>query len=320
MPDVAGPAITLSPPSRSWAVRALAWFLGGVFVLSAVAKMLSLSAFELYVVQQKLLPSRELAAYAVRGLLAAELFLGLACFTRAWFRRLTLPAMGAMLLGFSVYLAYLGFVKGDTESCHCFGELLPMSPLHSLVKNVALLTIVGYLYKGTQSWPRGRWWLPAVLAVISALVVGLGFPVRHIAVAPPAPAGVPAPPQESRFARFREFDGRSVDLAQGVNLVAFVSLDCEHCQALVTRLGEVARQQALPPVYLLCLGDAADAPLFLAETGSDFPAACIEPGVFFDYIGEAPPRLYLLQDGQPRAFWDEETFAPTQLAPWWPLR
>jgi hypothetical protein len=257
------------------------------------------------------------AAYAVRVLLAVELFLGLACFVRSWFRRLTLPAAGTMLLGFSLYLAYQALVRGETESCRCFGELLPMSPLHSLAKNVALLVIVFYLFGRTRGWPAGSWRVPAGIAVASALAVGLGLPVRQIAVQPPTVGTAPRP-RESQFARFRDFEGQVADLTQGICLVAFVSLDCEHCQALITRIGEVARQRTLPPVYLICYGDAAEMPAFLAATGTGFPLACVEPEVFFEYIGEEPPRLYLLRDGQVRAFWDEDTFDPAQLRPWCP--
>jgi len=227
------------------------------------------------------------------------------------------PAVMAMLLGFSVYLGYLGFVKGDTSSCHCFGELIEMSPLHSLGKNLALLVIAAYVYRGSRDWPRGSWRIPAGLAAASVLVVGLGFPVRRIPVQAEGPTAVRAP-KESPFARFREFDGSPVDLTLGTCLVVFVSLECEHCQALTTRLGEVTRQQALPPVYLVCYGDAGELPRFLAETGAEFPAACVEPEVFFEFIGKDPPRLYLLGDGQARAFWDVDTFDPAQLAPWWP--
>lgn len=300
---------------RRWRVRTAAWVLGCVFVVSAVSKMASLGAFELYVVQQGILPSRQLAAYAVRALLAAELFLGAACFTRAWFRRLTLPAIAAMLAGFSVWLAYLAFVKGDTSSCHCFGELLPMSPRHSLWKNLALLGVVAYLFRGTRGWPAGSWKAPAALAAASVLVTVLGCPIRRIEV---QPAGGGAVPGKSRFARFREFDRGPAELTAGICLVAFVSLDCEHCRALMTRVGEAARRESLPPVYMLCYGDAEELSLFQSETGADFPAACIEPGVFFDFIGKEPPRVYLLEDGQVRAFWDTDTFDPAQLAPWWP--
>ena len=299
-----------------WRTVLPAWLLGLVFVGSAVAKMLALGPFEVYLVQQHLAPSREYAAVAARGLLALELFLGLACFARSGFRRFTLPAIMAMLAAFSLYLAYLAFVRKDTGSCHCFGELLPMSPLHSLCKNLALLALAGWLRRGTREWPAGSPAVPAVLAAASALIVFLGFPARPVAVEPDA-AGTAAGP--SRFAVFHSLsDGRPAGLTTGTCLAVFVSLDCEHCRALVTRLAEVGRQQPLPPVRLICLGEAKDTPAFLAGTGADFPWLCAAPETFFGFIGERPPRLYLLQDGRPRAFWDTETFSPEQIRRWWP--
>jgi hypothetical protein len=135
-----------------------AWLLGSVFVVSAVAKLAALGAVELYVVQQHLLPSRTMAAYAVRLLIAAELGLGLCCLQRAGWRRFTLPA-----------------------------------------------------------------------------------------------------------------------------------------------------------TYLVCLGETNEAPPFFQDTGADFPYLCVPPEQFFAFIAEKPPRLYLLQRGQPRAFWDHESFDPQQL-------
>ena len=296
-------------------VTLAAWLLGFVFIVSAVAKLYSLGAVEVYVVQQNLLHSRVMAAYAVRLLVAAELCLGLACFQRAWFRHFTLPAIFGLLAFFSIYLAYLAFLRKDTGSCHCFGELIRMSPLESLFKNLALIGLVLYLFRKTREWPAGSWGVPAGLAAASLLIVLLGFPVRQIDVHP----SVETPSTEkSRFAEFRAFsDGQAADLTTGTCLAVFVSLDCDHCRALVTSLAEASGQNALPSTYLICLGETNEAPAFLQDTGADFPYLCAEPETFFAFIGELPPRLYLLQNGQARAFWDSETFDPQQLRPWW---
>lgn len=297
-------------------VTVAAWLLGAVFIVSAVSKLFSLGAVELYVVQQHLLPSREMAAYAMRLLIAAELCLGLACFQRAKMRQFTLPAIFWLLVFFSVYLAYLAFVRKDTESCHCFGELIRMSPLESLFKNGVLIALVLYVFWGTKGWPAGAWFVPGGLAVASLLAVLVGFPVRQISV---QPSGKVASAEKSRFAEFRAFsDGRTADLTKGTCLAVFVSLDCDHCRALVTSLVDAESQRALPPVYLLCLGEESEIPSFLNDTGAEFPYLCIKPETFFDFIKELPPRLYLLQEGQVRAFWDKEEFDPQQLRPWWP--
>ena len=307
--------IAMFQRASSQRVALAAWLLGFVFIVSAVAKLYSLGAVELYVVQQNLLHSRVMAAYAMRLLVAAELCLGLACFQRARFRHFTLPAIFGLLVFFSFYLAYLAFLRKDTGSCHCFGELIRMSPLESLFKNLALLGLVLYLFLKTRGWPAGSWRVPAGLAAVSLLIVFLGFPVRQIGVHPSAenPSA-----EKSRFAEFRGFsNGQAADLTAETCLAVFVSLDCDHCRALVTRLAEADSQQALPSTYLICLGEPNDAPAFFSSTGADFPYLCVKPETFFAFIGERPPRLYLLQRGQARAFWDTETFDPQQLRPWW---
>ena len=292
-----------------------AWLLGFIFIVSAVAKLYSFGAFELYVVQQNLLHSRVMAAYAVRLLVAAELCLGLACFQRAKFRHFTLPAIFGLLAFFSIYLAYLAFLRKDTESCHCFGELIRMSPLESLFKNLALLGLALYLFLKTRAWQAGSWRVPAVLAAASLLIVFLGFPIRQVAVHPSAEA---PSTEKSRFAEFRAFsDGQVANLTTGTCQAVFVSLDCDHCRALVTRLAEADSQNALPSTYLICLGETSEAPAFFRDTGAEFPYLCVGPESFFAFIGNRPPRLYLLQNGQARAFWDNETFDPQQLRPWW---
>jgi|GEM_PF-364836 len=296
-------------------VTCVAWLLGVVFVISAVSKLFSLGAVELYVVQQNLLPSRALAAYAMRFLIAVELCLGLACFLRAKIRQFTLPAIFGMLVFFSLFLAYQAFIKKDTESCHCFGELIRMSPLESLFKNLVLIGIVLYLFFATKEWASGRWLVPSVLTVFSLGVIFIGFPVRQISVQPSS--GKPLS-EKSRFAEFRAFNGdQTADLTKGTCLVAFVSLDCDHCKALVTSLVDADGQNAVPPTYLICLGETNDVPAFLNDTGAGFPTLCVKPESFFSFIGERPPRLYLLQQGQIKTFWDDESFDPKHLQTWW---
>jgi hypothetical protein len=84
-------------------------------------------------------------------------------------------------------------------------------------------------------------------------------------------------------------------------------------QALAT----ASRTVPLPPVYVVCLGSSNDVPAFLERAGAFFPAMCVAPEVFFGFIGEKPPRLYLLEQGEVRAFWDRDTFEPAQIEPWW---
>ena len=280
--------------------------LGAVFVASAVAKAVDAGAFEVLLVQQGVAPTRAVAAWLTRGLLALELALGLACWQPLWRRRLVLPAIVVLLAGFSVYLVYLGWIKGETGNCGCFGELLRMSPKASLVKNAALVALAAWLWRAAPPDPRRYGWALLAGAAAVAAGVGLALPVR--------PPVSPAP----RFAR------PDFPVDRGRVLLAFLSLDCEHCRAAATAIGEwrrerVAAAPAEPPAsFFVFLGAAEDAPAFLRETGTAAVRHMMgDPRDFFAAIADQPPSVYVLHDGQVLARWDGEAFTPAALAAAW---
>ncbi len=284
-----------------------AWLIGGFFVFSAAAKLASLGAFERYLIEQNLVPSLTVAAWMARLVIMIEIFVGLGFFQRAWLRSFFLPVCMIMLFGFSIYLAYAGYYKGQLSNCHCLGELLPMSPKASLAKNILLLIGAAWLWRETRvSQTATKSLVPVIMALSALLIVFAGFPIRsETGLLPPAADKGTAPP--SRFSRFTDFEPvGSVDLTRGTRIVVFVSLTCDHCQKLT---GELAATPGLPDVYLIALGEPHEWDEFALVSQSDFPRLLIEPELFFDYIGAKPPRVFLLQDGQPIGRWDEGEFS-----------
>jgi hypothetical protein len=82
-----------------------------------------------------------------RILVALELGLGLALLQNRYFKKWILPASIAVLLLFTIHLFYDGFSKpnGFVEgNCGCFGDILPMTNLESIIKNIIGL-LVGFL-------------------------------------------------------------------------------------------------------------------------------------------------------------------------------
>ncbi len=288
------------PLSAAWKARLCVWPLAAIFLIGGVAKLSSLGAFERYIVTHAMAPDLTWAAYEARLLIALELSVGLALLQRAWVHRFLLPATMVLLAGFSLFLAYLGFVKGETASCHCLGEWLPMSPLESLGKNLILIGVAWYGRRHTRHWPPGRWPVPVTMALVAVIAVFVFFPTR-------SRPGPDDGRDGSRFARFTAFSNGSVDLTEGTVIVGFMSLDCDHCRAVTREL--VASADALPPVYLVCLGAESMVMEFQIETGSDFPYLIAEPGTYFEFIGNLPPRVYLLRDGKEVAHWDEAAFS-----------
>ena len=287
---------------------------GMVFIFSAVAKLDGLNLFEIRLLSDGLLPSRTLAALAARLLIALELVLGIGLCQAVWRRRVLVPATLILLLIFNVYLFYAVFFRGDVENCGCFGEVLKMSPAQALIKNILLMALLAWGWKlHPADRSRPRWQVPA-LAAMALLLVFLGFPMKNARLKPVGAKKNPVVTSTvSPFARLTEFNTGTIDVTHGRCLLAFLSVDCEHCRAMAAQLRELSENKILPPVYLILLGDQADIPPFLTETGVSFPYTHPKADVFFEFVDDVPPYLYLLQDGRILAKWNQDRFTPDVL-------
>lgn len=267
--------------------------LAGVFLFSAISKLRDTGLFEIAIVEQGLLATREQAAYPARLVIAGELFLGLALLFPYHVKRVTLPLVIATLVAFSALQGYQLTLGEQTSDCGCFGKLLPMSSAESLVKNVVLLGLSLWLFKITRAEKR-QILFPAGLAVASLAVVFVLAPVRRN--------------YDTTFAKYVQFEkaGR-VDLTSGDKLVAVFNAECEHCQETARELGALAAKNAkLPPIYVLMFSEnEAAVAAFAGKTQAAFPYHLISAEEFFNLIGGSPPRLYWLQDGKVKARWDE---------------
>jgi hypothetical protein len=278
-------------------------FLAATFLFSAYTKAVAPGFFEVLLEQQGLVPSRLYGAWATRFIIALETWLGL-CLLLSFYSRFILRFSFLLLVAFSVHLGYL-IAIGETGNCGCFGEMISMSPLASLGKNIVLLAVNGFLlrykFRGNKK-PRITWLLLPLLFAAATLI----WPVQ-------------TQPDEvvEKLPTFEAETG--IDFANGSYLVAILNLGCEHCQEAAQQI--VAWQNNgidLPQVAALFFaeGDTTVAD-FNTITGSNFPYQMIDVNTFFDLIGSTPPRIYWIVDGQVKQYWDETlgedfltTFAP----------
>ena len=281
----------------------LQFFLAATFLFSAYTKAVAPGFFEVLLEQQGLVPNRLYGAWATRFIIALETWLGL-CLLLSFYTRFILRFSFLLLVAFSVHLGYL-IAIGETGNCGCFGEMISMSPLASLGKNIVLLAVNGFLlrytYRGNKK-PRITWLFLPLLFAAATLI----WPVQ-------------TQPDEvvEKLPTFEAETG--IDFANGSYLVAILNLGCEHCQEAAQQI--VAWQNNgidLPQVAALFFaeGDTTVAD-FNTITGSNFPYQMIDVNTFFDLIGSAPPRIYWIVDGQVKQYWDETlgedfliTFAP----------
>jgi hypothetical protein len=156
-----------------------------LFIFGAVSKLISMPFFDGMVAELLLgknyfdNPSGMLwVQWLTRILVAAELVLGFALLQNKWFKNLVLPATLGMLILFTIHLFYEGFkqVNGFTEgNCGCFGDVLPMTNLESIIKNVIGMAIGIYVWlRYTKDNVFSSWVAPTFLGLITLFTLSFG--------------------------------------------------------------------------------------------------------------------------------------------------
>ncbi len=290
-----------------------------LFILSAISKLISIGQFEIVIIQQHIVNNRLLAAYLARGVIILELFIGLSLLQTQYLKSLIYPITFAITSLFSLHLIYLIIFANYTENCGCFGELIKMTPKESLAKNVFLLIVISLLWLKSQTVDQKQK-KPILLisfAIIPIIYVLMAFPINIITNSTvsesQAKSGTINQSNEnlSRFLIFNQTkpDGMSIELTKGKCLVAFFSLDCDHCKEISEIMGDLNNRVSHLRMYCIFLGKEEQVEEFFEETYSNFPYLVVAPSQFFDFIGNAPPRIYSLSDGEILKFWDLDDFS-----------
>ena len=108
-----------------------------------------------------------------------------------------------------------------------------------------------------------------------------------------------------KFPTFGQASG--IDFSQGEYLVAILNLSCEHCQEAAQALAELQSNGAKLPQVVALFFEEGDTTVtqFNTITNSNFPYEMIDVNTFFDVIGSAPPRIYWIEEGVVKQFWDK---------------
>jgi len=149
-----------------------------LFVVSAVAKMFPIWAFEKQLVDLGLM-SWCLAPYFSRALIALELALGVMIIQPHYLKRVVIPATISLLVIFCAHLT-IEMVKHGAMSgnCGCFGQLIPMTPLEAFIKNIVTIGLLLFVYKNTaeDDKSKNRFSVLLVIWLMSTLLMYVAFP------------------------------------------------------------------------------------------------------------------------------------------------
>lgn len=264
------------------------------FLISAYTKLISPGIVEVILIDNKIVSTRETAAIFIRFLIASELSIGLLLLQKNYIKKFVLPLTFFFLFTFSVYLFYAAFIISDNQNCGCFGKLIEMSPIESLVKNIFLLIITVILFIKTKNDETKK--LPLIiLPILSTVFVFLTIPTKSN--------------YENKFLDFTKFENAGrVDLTEGKKLIAIMNTECEHCQKTAYDLSKMKKQfKWFPEIYALYFTEGqVSVDSFQTITNFRVPYNIISARKFFDLVGQSPPRIYYLENGIIKEYWDSD--------------
>ena len=126
--------------------------IGGMFIIAAILKLISIDEFEIYIYSFNVF-SFLVTTFVSRLLIAGEFILGLFLILKINYK-FTWRATLIMLMLFTLFLIYVAIFRND-DNCHCFGELVELSPIESIVKNVVMMALLLFVSRRvTESQSR----------------------------------------------------------------------------------------------------------------------------------------------------------------------
>ena len=239
--------------------------ISGLFLLSAIAKLYPTPMYGITKVfeQGQLIPmgfSESLAPYFSRFIIGAEIFLSITILFNNYLKRLIVPLSFVMVAIFSIHLSTQIF--GESENCGCFGDLIPMTPLEFLIKNIITLVILFVIYKKSTDVREKFHKLVILFLLISTLMFSL-IPISNQS------KSLEGVVSSDEFLLYVENDEFSRGL--GPKILCFFDAGCEHCQQ-ARSLDSLSELNESFPVHIV-FSDTEEGkiPEFFEVAGKEYP-------------------------------------------------
>ena len=157
----------------SWIIRIVVALL---FLVSAIAKLYPSPYFAISTFEVKQLYtlgfSESLAPYFSRILIGIEFALGFLLLNNHYLKRITIPATIGLLSVFIIHLSYVTFLSGgNSGNCGCFGELIPMTPIEAIIKNIIAVGLLIWLWKISENDKKSNIWM--LTSITLSCILGL---------------------------------------------------------------------------------------------------------------------------------------------------
>lgn len=326
----------------SWILRLI---ISALFLLSAVAKLypspyFAISTFEV----KQLYPlgfSEGFAPYFSRILIGIEFALGIAILLKDYLKKITIPATILLLAVFTIHLSYTTFVSGNAGNCGCFGELIPMTPVEAIIKNIIAIGLLIWLFKILPADGKSNFWLLKSVGLGCILGLFMLAPIRPVAEVMEEPTSeiqdnlgvvvdssalltIEEPKAEIEKDTAKKVEEKKTEDAPkkvksgyekyfpGIDndkkILCYFVPGCDHCMDTAKELNEMRKKDKnFPPVYVIFMNEEPEKiPTFFEFAGTKFPYKMIDVIPFWTELGSGrdTPGVKYLWNGNEFKYYD----------------
>jgi hypothetical protein len=325
-----------------WILRLI---ISALFIVSAVAKLypspyFAISTFEV----KQLYPlgfSEGIAPYFSRILIGIEFALGISILLKDYLKKITIPATILLLAVFVIHLSYTTFVSGNTGNCGCFGELLPMTPVEAIIKNIIAIGLLVWLFKLAPADRKSNFWLLKSVGLGCILALFMLAPIRPVAEVIEEPTSevhenlgvvldstslltIEEPTTTTAKDTIKKIEEKKTEDAPkkvksgyekyfpGIDtdkkILCYFVPGCDHCMDTAKELNEMRKKDKnFPPVFVIFMNEEPEKiPTFFEFAGTKFPYKMIDVIPFWTELGTGrdTPGVKYLWNGNEFKYYD----------------
>ena len=203
-----------------------------LFLVSALAKLYPVPIIGITKIfeEGQLIPmgfSSDLAPYVSRIIIGIEFFIAIAILQKNYLKKIILPFSIGLISVFTIHLSYQ-FFTGDNDNCGCFGELIPMTPIEAIIKNILTLIILFFINKNISFNKENNLLLLTNKVLAILLLMFALLPISNSSSS-----------QSSSFLQYvSNEDFIQID---DTKVLCFFDPDCDHCQDAANSIDSLSK-------------------------------------------------------------------------------
>ncbi len=207
-----------------------------------------------------------------------------------------------------MFLIFTAIFRND-DNCHCFGEIVKLNPVESIMKNIVIASVILYIRPSDKSSPSKRAIVPVIIAVLSLCIPFIITPMDSIYnKIYSKEESVSAIDMFESFDDVERFNFNNnqiidstavLDVDDGKYILVYVSAGCKYCRIGVHKLSMIIKNNDLDSdrVRLFIWGAPDAVEDFMRETETeDYSYWHIMPNKAIDITYGRFPTFVWLED------------------------